>query len=149
MSVVVEFNPETYQTLFKDVLVEHPELLQNLKQDFIDYVESDGHKLPDYFGKDSPYMQPYVAAKVGLMHIHIAIPPVSFQRNKPQHARKCPQGDPAKDAALVYVRGELYDNHYSLIALLHPGAHDEARKDKVMRYLIAVAERFQERQYQS
>lgn len=147
MAVIVEFNAETYDEFFKDILEQYPELLDNLKQDFADYISSDRHKLPHYFGKDSPYIDPPAKAEVGLMHIHIAIPPGTFPKNRPQHERKCRTNAPAQDAALVYVRGELYDNHYSLIALLHPNAHGKARDRSTMRYLTEVAERFIEAQY--
>lgn len=143
MTVIVEFNPDTYDELFADVLVDHPGLLENLRQDFIDYAESNGYRLPNYFGKVSAYMQPYAAEQAGLMHIHIAMPPDTFPVNLPQHARKCPF-NPQKDAALVYTQGELDDNHYSLIALLHPGAHSLARDSKVMSRLIAAAKRFRD-----
>src|SRR5690625_8017195 len=102
MSVIVEFNTETYDVYFKDVLADYPDLLNNLKQDFTDYVESDGWVLPDYFGKDDPYDQPYAARQAGLMHIHIAIPPTTFPPNRPQRDRKCPMNSPHQDAALVY-----------------------------------------------
>lgn len=146
MDVLVEFNSETYQRFFAGVLAEYPDLLDNLKQDFTDYIQSDRRRLPDYFGKDSPYLDPPAKAEVGLMHIHIAMPPNTF-KSRQQHARKCRKGDPGQDAALVYVQGQLYDNHYSLIALLHPDAHGQARKPGTMRYLTEVAERFIDAQY--
>ena len=143
MTVIVEFNPDTYDELFADVLVDYPGLLENLRQDFLEYAESDGERLPNYFGKVSAYMQPYAAMQAGLMHIHIAMPPDTFPEKLPQHDRKC-SFNPQRDAALVYTQGELDDKHYSLIALLHPGAHGLASDPKVMNRLIAAAKHFRD-----
>lgn len=146
-TIDVEFNPKTYDQLFAAVLADYPSLLENLRQDFIDYIASDRMNLPHYFGKESPYMQPYAAQKAGLMHIHIAMPPTTFTKNKPQFDRKCPMGEPNQDAALVYAQGELDESKYSLIALLHPDAHGQARNSKTMQILINAAEDFQERHF--
>lgn len=81
MTVIVEFNPDIYDELFADVLVDYPGLLENLRQDFLEYAESDGERLPNCFGKVSAYMQPYAAMQAGLMHIHIAMPPDTFPEN--------------------------------------------------------------------
>lgn len=144
MAVTVEFNPDTYQEFFADILADYPDLLENLRQDFTDYIESDGLVLPNYFGKDTPYMQPPKAIDVELMHIHILMPPSEFPANKPQFDRKCPMNAPHQDAALVYTRGIADDSKYSLIALLHPNAHGMASDRKTMNYLIAIADKFQE-----
>jgi mRNA interferase YafO len=143
MTITVEYSSDTYDDLFKDVLDQYPKLEKNLLEDFRTYIASNRNLLPDYFGRDTSYTQPYEAFIACLMHIHIAIPPLVFPKNKPQYDRTCP-GDPAKDAALVYVNGLLDEDHYVLIALLHPGAHSKARNEKVMKRLAAVAKDFRD-----
>lgn len=145
MTVNVEFNSETYDEFFKGILKEYPELLGNLEQDFADYIESDRLSVPDYFGRDAPYMRPESAVNTGLMHIHIAIPPTIFPNNRAQYYRTCPKDAPQQDAALIYTQGLYEEDRYSLIALLHPSAHAQARDYQTMRYLIAVAERFRDK----
>jgi mRNA interferase YafO len=143
MTITVEYSSDTYDDLFKDVLDQYPSLGKSLLDDFRTYISSSRNKLPNYFGRDTSYTQPYEAYMAGLMHIHIAIPPSVFPKNKPQYDRTCP-GDPAKDAALVYANGVLDEDHYVLIAMLHPGAHSQARNDKVMKRLAGVAKRFRD-----
>jgi mRNA interferase YafO len=150
MAIVVEFSPDTYDDLFKDVLSNHPTILSSLRDDFCTYIASNRMTLPMYFGCDVPYLYPHEAYVNGLMHIHIAIPPLKFSSNKPQHDRKCPghptkQGDPAKDAALVYAQGLYDEDRYILIAMLHPGAHGKAQDDKIMKRLAGVAKSFRDK----
>lgn len=145
MAIIVEFSDETYVDLFQDVLVNYPTVLNSLKDDFHTYISSNRMTAPTYFGCDVPYTQPYEALVVGLMHIHIAIPPAVFHKNRPQHDRKCPLGDPTKDAALVYAQGLYDEDRYVLIAMLHPGAHDKARNTKMIKKLAGVAQRFRDK----
>lgn len=145
MAVIVEFNPETYESLFCDVLVDYPGLLNGLISDFTKYIESDRLRLPPYFGREAAYIKPQSAINAGLMHIHIAIPPTVFPNGRPQHDRTCPVGAPHQDAALVYTQGLFEENRYSLIALLHPDAHARARLREIMDYLARVASRFRDK----
>ncbi|WP_165677438.1 type II toxin-antitoxin system YafO family toxin [Metapseudomonas otitidis] len=144
MPVEVEFHPATYKEFFQDVLSSYPDLLQKLRRDFSRYVESDGNFLPTYFGQDAPYVEPAAAFNARLMHIHICLPPGSFPIGKPQADRKCRKGEPSQDAALVYVRGELYEERYRLLAFLHPDAHQKARKKELMSYLARIAQEFRD-----
>lgn len=144
MPVVVEFNSETYDVLFKDVLKNYPTLLNRLLEDFERYVSSDRLWLPGYFGRDVPYVSPHDAYNAGLMHIHIAIPPATFPISRPQFDRKC-SSSPEKDAALVYTQGLYDEDRYSLIALLYPDAHGKARQREIITHLARVAERFREK----
>lgn len=144
MTIIVEYSPETYDDLFKDVLTNYPTVLSSLRDDFHTYIASNRLTLPSYFGRDVCYTQPYEAYLACLMHIHIAIPPTVFPTNKPQNDRKCPQ-DPNKDAALVYAQGLFDEDRYVLIAMLHPGAHDKASNDKIMKRLSGVAKRFRDK----
>ncbi|WP_445939170.1 type II toxin-antitoxin system YafO family toxin [Pseudomonas sp.] len=145
MAVIVEYNQETYESLFRDVLVDYPGLLDGLISDFTRYIESDRLMLPSYFGREAAYVRPQAAINAGLMHIHIAIPPTVFPEHRPQYDRTCPMGDPHGDAALVYTQGLFEEDRYSLIALLHPDAHARARRREIMDYLARVASRFRDK----
>ncbi|WP_417339136.1 type II toxin-antitoxin system YafO family toxin [Halomonas kashgarensis] len=72
-----------------------------LLESFTDYIASGRDVVPDCFGNDAPYTQPYGAFRAGLMHIHIAVPPTTFPKKRPQADRKCPMNAPDQDAALV------------------------------------------------
>ncbi|WP_122316013.1 type II toxin-antitoxin system YafO family toxin [Pseudomonas cichorii] len=145
MTVIVNYNAETYAALFQPITSQYPHLLSGIIADFKGYIESNRLKIPSYFGCDVPYVKHPGAYKAGLMHIHLAIPPVVFPKNRPQADRKCPNnGNPAQDAALVYTQGLYDENHYSLIAILHPSAHTQANDKKIMNYLSAVAMRFRD-----
>lgn len=145
MPSIVELNSETFEDLFQPILASYPDLLNSLLVDFATYIDSDRLVLPEYFGCDVAYTQPEEAYRAGLMHIHLAIPPVRFPNKKPQSDRKCPKGDPLQDAALVYVQGLYDEDRYSLIAILHPGAHSKARDRQVMQRLARVAKRFRDK----
>lgn len=145
MGLIVEFNSETYETLFQDVLIDYPGLLDSLKSDFTRYISSDRRYLPRYFGKEVAYVKPHGAIDAGLMHIHIAIPPTVFPEKRPRQDRTCPAGSPQQDAALVYTQGLYEEDRYSLIAMLHPDAHGQARQREIMNYLIRVAQRFRDK----
>lgn len=145
MSVVVEFNSETYEALFQDVLTDYPGLLSTIVSDFTRYISSDRLWLPRYFGREAADVKPEAALDAGLMHIHIALPPTVFPEKRPQHDRTCPMGSPQQDAALVYTQGLFEENRYSLIAFLHPNAHGKAREREIMNYLVRVANRFRDR----
>jgi mRNA interferase YafO len=144
MPINVEFHPDTYTELFEDILQTYPDLLQKLLRDFKRYKESDGTFLPKYFGRDAAYVEPHAAFKARLMHIHICLPPGSFQKGRPQNDRTCRTGEPARDAALVYVQGELEEDQYRLIAFLHPNAHSKAQDRQIMSYLARIAQTFRD-----
>ncbi|WP_312480751.1 type II toxin-antitoxin system YafO family toxin [Stutzerimonas nitrititolerans] len=61
-----------------------------------------------------------------------------------QPDRKCRKGAPHKDAALVYVRGELEESKYCILGVLYPDAHAKARADKIMRYLARLAKEWRD-----
>lgn len=82
--------------------------------------------------------------RAGLMHIHLCLPPNKFPEKLPQPDRVCKKGDPDNDACLVYVQGELYENKYSLIAIMYPDAHEKARKHDVMSYLARIAQNYKD-----
>lgn len=140
--IEVSINPATKESFFKEAFLRFPQLEASILQDFKRYKGTG--ELPHYFGRDVAYTQPYGAFRAGLMHIHLCLPPNSFPKNRPQPDRVCRKGDPENDACLVYVQGELYENNYSLIAIMHPDAHEKARQADIMSYLARVAQDFRD-----
>lgn len=136
------YHEATYEEFFAKPLEQFPTLAQDLLSDFLRY-KAEG-KLPSYFGRDVAYTHPQLALNAHLMHIHLCLPPDFFPPNLPQFDRKCRMGAPHKDAALVYVRGDLEEDTYCLIAVLHPDAHGQARQEKIMRYLARLAKEFRD-----
>lgn len=142
MHIDASINQQTKSVFFDDVFTKFPSLEATILEDFIRYKATGD--LPHYFGTDVAYTQPHAALKAGVMHIHLCLPPNSFPTKRPQADRKCRMGDPLNDACLVYVQGVLYENKYSLLAIMHPDAHSMARKHEVMSYLCRVATDFKD-----
>lgn len=105
-------------------------IAEALIEDFRQYKRTG--RLPDYFGCDQPYLNPPVCLSAKLQHIHLAVPPYEFPQRKPQRDRKCPQGAPERDAALVYVQGSFERDRYCLMGILYPNAHALAQVDAVI-----------------
>lgn len=141
MEFEISINSETRKDFFDATFLKHPTLEASIVEDFRRYKENG--ELPSYFGTDVAYTEPHAALKSGIMHIHIKFPPGSFPANRPQSDRKCLKGDPENDAALVYVQGELYENRYSLLAILNP-AHEQARDPSIMSPLCQIAQNFRD-----
>lgn len=142
MTVEASFNPTAFAEFFAPVDEEYPGLSTQLLRDFRQYILSNRHATPHYFGRDAPYTQPHEALHACLMHIHIKLPPGSFPQDRAQYHRVCQSGRPGEDAALVYVQGELYEERYQLLAFLWPDAHGKARQSDLMRYLARLAADF-------
>ncbi|EQC00760.1 type II toxin-antitoxin system YafO family toxin [Photorhabdus temperata] len=81
MSLNVSINPKTKKELFDEVIAKFPDLEKKIINDFRTYKETG--VVPDYFGRDVCYTQPQLALDVGLMHIHIAIPPAKCSADVP------------------------------------------------------------------
>lgn len=141
-AVIVEFHPATFDEFFTEPLKDYPSLAADIMSDFILYKGTG--KLPARFGRDAPYIQPIQAMRAQLMHIHLALPPDSFPDNLRQYDRVSRKANPNKDAALIYVRGELEENRYCLLGVLYPDAHALQRRDKLMRYLARLAQAFRD-----
>lgn len=142
MHIHASINDYTRKDFFEEVFTKFPTLERTILDDFIRY-KSTG-ELPNYFGTDVAYTQPHVVYKAGVMHIHLCLPPNTFQSNRPQADRKCKMGDPDNDACLVYVQGDLYENRYSLLAIMYPDAHSKGRQVDVMSYLGRIAQQFKD-----
>lgn len=120
-----------------------PTLKQDLIADFRAYVASEGSLIPDNFGRDSIFNEPYLAQRARLRHIHVCLPPDTFDPNRTQSDRTNSADDPKRDAFLVYVRHEFYEERYLLIDFMFPDAHGVARDHEVMRRLGYIAQAFQ------
>jgi len=144
MSVIVSIHPETRGELFDDVLKDYPSLEKSILQDFRTCMESKGLRLADYFGCDQPYSHPPAARSGQLRHIHIALPPQTFDPRKAQCYRKCSKDLPELDAALVYVQGVMEEDHYMILAFFAPNGHDKAKVEKVMTKLGILAKKFRD-----
>lgn len=139
--VEVVFHPCTYDRFFKPLEASHPRLLEVLVEDFRRYQQTLRDDLPDYFGLDAEYGSPPEIAGC-IEHIHLCIPPRTFAKHKRQFDRRCRQGDPENDVALVYARG-LFDSHkFCLIAILMPDAHGQCRNNELMLYLGRLGREF-------
>lgn len=138
-AVLVEYHPDTFEEFFAEPLKDFPTLAEDLMADFVTYIGTGA--LPSTFGRDAPYVEPYAAYRAHLMHIHLKLPPESFPEGLPQADRTC---DRKRDAALVYVRGELEENRYCILGVLYPHAHAKAREEKIMRYLARLAQKFRD-----
>lgn len=142
-AVTVEIHPATKAEFFTQVLAAYPTLIRDLAADFEAYKGRG--VLPSYFGCDVAYTEPTSAYNAHMMHIHLCLPPDHFKPNTPQFDRKCPMNAPHKDVALVYVRGELEENRFCILAVLHPNAHAKARDEKMMKYLARMAKDFRDK----
>lgn len=109
--------------------------LQSLTKDFRAY-KATGLK-PDIFGRDEAYDHPNTSQLLRseeVRHIHLA----SIDN---------PFGNPAQfyqtsDTHLVYCQGWNHPNHFLLIAILSPDAHEQSRNGTIMYNLGLIAEKF-------
>lgn len=110
--------------------------LKELVEDFREY-KSTGRR-PDSFGRDVPYDSD-VTLKIirdeEVQHIHLK----EAESDWPVRAM---QFQMTSDCHLLYCQGAMNDDHYLLIAILKPNAHDLARDNNVMYQVGKVAERF-------
>ncbi|WP_432321444.1 type II toxin-antitoxin system YafO family toxin [Yersinia enterocolitica] len=143
MHITADYNPHSFEYYLSSVFVDFPSLKQSLLDDFIIY-KSTG-KLPDYFGRDTVYDRPDDIQDSGLGHIHLELgddkfkaPPKSANLNDQQVL----QWYRTSDTALVYAKGLIDENSYSLIAVFTPPAHDKAKDYDRMRILAEYARKF-------
>ncbi|QQN20991.1 type II toxin-antitoxin system YafO family toxin [Pseudomonas cannabina] len=136
------FHPLSYVEFFGPLLADYPGLDTDILQAFTEYKATG--RASGIIGRDAPYVEPYAAFRANLMHIHLKLPPGEFPKNLPQIDRVCRKGQPHKDAALVYVKGELEEYKYCLLAVLYPSGHAKAREEKIMRYLARLAQQFRD-----
>lgn len=133
-----------FDQALSDLSERYPSLQLDILNSFYTYVSSETADLPETFGRDSIFNEPYLAQRAKLRHLHICLPPSTFDVNRCQQDRKNPLGDPENDVFLVYVRHEFYEHRFLIVALLQPDAHALARDTEVMKQLGYIAQEFQD-----
>lgn len=122
--------------IFRDQLTDEEQT--QLVEDFRRYRTTG--ELPDTFGRDAPYDHPHTLPTVlaeEIRHIHLA-----EEHPWPVHSI---QYQRTSDVHLIYCQGALHDDHYLLIAILAPNAHEQARDNNMMMKLGLTAEKFRQR----
>ncbi len=89
------------------------------------------HNTPITFGRDAPLVRPSEATYAGIQHIHIG----SFNTLTYQYHR-------TSDDWLIYTSGFSNSNHYLLIDILTPDAHNKANSIDLMNRYIEIANNF-------
>lgn len=135
---------EAFEQALATIHDSFPSLRYDLLSDFERYASSSGTKVPDYFGRDSIYTHPFVAMRAKLRHIHICLPPGTFNPQTNQVDRTVPIGVPDQDASLLYVRHEFFEHRFLIVAFLYLDAHGQARKERLMQSLGYIAQTFQD-----
>lgn len=146
MHITVDYNLDSYDYYLAPVFVSFPELEKTLLTDFLKY-KSTGD-LPHYFGRDTTYDRPADIQGSGLWHIHLALGSDGFKLKGNAASpsdQKTIQWNRTSDTALVYAKGLIDENSYSLIAVFTPSAHDKANNCDRMRVLAGYARDFSER----
>ncbi|HFR4133256.1 type II toxin-antitoxin system YafO family toxin [Raoultella ornithinolytica] len=146
MHVTVECNPQSYEYYLSPVFVRFPSLEASLLEDFRMYKATG--VLPHYFGRDTTYDRPVEIQDSGLWHIHLSLgddgflpPPKNANLQDPKEM----QWYRRSDTALVYAKGLIDENSYSLIAVFTPPAHDKANNLDRMKILAGYAREFSEK----
>ncbi|AYN25778.1 hypothetical protein D8682_01530 [Buttiauxella sp. 3AFRM03] len=143
MHITVDYNRDSYDYYLSPVFVQFPSLEKTLLEDFKLYKATG--KLPDYFGRDTAYDRPDDIQDSGLWHIHLSLGNDKFEVNPKSGTatdQKTMQWNRTSDTALVYAKGLLDENSYSLIAVFTPPAHAKANNDDRMRILAGYARSF-------
>lgn len=86
------------------------------------------------FGRDEPYIDPPSVIECGIKHVHIISRSV-FQEANRLNKRLY---DRTSDKHLVYAVSPYDPEHYLLIAIFNPEAHDTARNMSLMRDLVRI-----------
>ncbi|RPH30468.1 hypothetical protein EHN07_02205 [Buttiauxella warmboldiae] len=143
MHITVDYNRDSYGYYLSPVFVQFPSLEKTLLEDFKLYKATG--KLPDYFGRDTAYDRPNDIQDSGLWHIHLSLGNDKFKVNPKSRTatdQKTMQWNRTSDTALVYAKGLLDENSYSLIAVFTPSAHNKAKDYDRMRILAEYARKF-------
>ena len=112
------------------------ERLKDLVDDFREYKATG--KRPDQFGRDVPYDNDCtlkIIKEEEVKHIHLKCPDSEWPVRAMQFRL-------TSDCHLLYCQGAMNDDHYLLIAVLEPNAHELARDNNEMMKVGKVAEIF-------
>lgn len=136
----IEIHPD-FETSFTVIASDYPGFLDQLKQDFVRFIDSDRLEYPNYFGSDSIYNWPHQAEIEAVSHMHIALPPREFQSSRLLMDRKNPRID-EKDTCLVYCEHAITPGRILFLDFFHPKAHEKARSERTMKRLARCANTF-------
>ncbi|MCS0734459.1 type II toxin-antitoxin system YafO family toxin [Escherichia coli] len=146
MQISVTYHPETYEHFFAPVFAVFPELEQSIIKDFTQYKATG--MLPGYFGRDTLYDRPEDVKDAKMWHLHLELGNNKFPKPSGRMSTSTDQVTlqwyRTSDSCLVYAQNELNENCYSLLAVFHPYAHEEARNYRQIRYLAGLAREFKE-----
>lgn len=136
----VEIHPD-FETAFAVIADSFPGFEEQLKLDFIRFIDSDRLEYPSYFGSDSIYNWPQAAEAEAVSHMHIALPPREFQKSRSLMDRKNPDIDEL-DTCLVYCEHAVTRGRILFLDFFHPGAHKMAHCERTMKRLARNANLF-------
>lgn len=120
--------------MFKATIPEPPRL--HLINEFKAYLSPRSHS--SLFGKDVLYDHPHTPRLIlqeQVRHVHLEDPGKPWLPGLPSHKR-------TSDHHLIYCQGAIHEDHYCLLALLSPQAHEQAKSFDRMSKLGVLAERF-------
>ena len=114
-------------------------LRKQLAQDFKAYLLPNSHS--SLFGRDVPYdhpNSPRLILQEEVRHVHLEDPEAPWSPGLPSYRR-------TSDTHLVYCQGAIREDHYCLLALLAPHAHEDAKDFDRMMKIGVMAEKFRAR----
>jgi len=114
---------------------------KNLIQLINDFKRYKSGELLAIFGKDVLYDHmntPRIILDEKVWHVHM----IELSKVFPRYIR---QERKTSEKHLVYCKAVMNDNHYYLITILEPNAHDLAHNRDLMIRLGKIAERFREK----
>ncbi|QUX92067.1 toxin YafO [Marinomonas sp. A3A] len=123
------------QVSVSSFLTDHPDI-SDLAKDFALYKETGIPPL--HFGRDGDNNRPTICKEENVWHIHLAHLPIHFTKwpkIRNQQAR-------TSDKCLIYCPGYFNENHYLLIAILDPPAHEKQEDMPLMEQIGREAEAF-------
>ncbi len=127
--------------IFKSQIILRQLMAEQLEQLVTDFRAYKGTGLlPDTFGRDVKYDHPHTYPLVRaeeVAHIHLT----DSEHLWPVHYIQFKR---TSDIHLVYCQGASDPEHYLLIAILAPDAHEQARQNNVMANIGKMAERFRQ-----
>lgn len=131
---------QDFETAFAVIAHSFPGFEEQLKLDFIHFIDSDRLEYPDYFGRDSIYNWPQEAEAEAVSHMHIALPPRVFRSSSLIDRTNPKVAD--KDTCLVYCEHAFTRGRILFLDFFHPDAHKMARCERTMKRLAKNANLF-------
>lgn len=86
------------------------------------------------FGRDVPYHRPPKMTEYSIKHIHI----ISSKKYRQYQSDNVRLYDRTSDKHIVYARSPFDDDHYLLIAIINPEAHNTSEDMNLMHQLYEI-----------